>query len=245
MRMNSIQALASLLYKTCLRLLCCVALASSPTVFAEVPVYDIEVVIFSNQNSGDGGERWPRSIRNDFGAPGFVTPGQISELPESVHQLGDISYSLRQSRGYSVLFHAAWRQPAYDRRNAISYPVDASVRNGSKQLVGQIKLVRERYLHLDVDLLLATAGAMTAMSSSEDASGSPVYALREKRRIKKSGKLHYFDHPRFGMIAIVTPYRAPQLEQPLQEEAEREAAAAVEEGAAAEEPLPEDDQLTR
>ena len=244
MRMNSIQALASLLYKTCLRLLCCVALASSPTVFAEVPVYDIEVVIFSNQNSGDGGERWPRSIRNDFGAPGFVTPGQISELPESVHQLGDISYSLRQSRGYSVLFHAAWRQPAYDRRNAISYPVDASVRNGSKQLVGQIKLVRERYLHLDVDLLLATAGAMTAMSSSEDASGSPVYALREKRRIKKSGKLHYFDHPRFGMIAIVTPYRAPQLEQPLQEEAEREAAAAVEEGAA-EEPLPEDDQLTR
>ena len=245
MRMNSIQALASLLYKTCLRLLCCVALASSPSVFAEVPVYDIEVVIFSNQNSGDGGERWPRSIRNDFGAPGFVTPGQISELPESVHQLGDISYSLRQSRGYSVLFHAAWRQPAYDRRNAISYPVDASVRNGSKQLVGQIKLVRERYLHLDVDLLLATAGAMTAMSSSEDASGSPVYALREKRRIKKSGKLHYFDHPRFGMIAIVTPYRAPQLEQPLQEEAEREAAAAVEEGAAAEEPLPEDDQLTR
>ena len=244
MRMNSIQALASLLYKTCLRLLCCVALASSPTVFAEVPVYDIEVVIFSNQNSGDGGERWPRSIRNDFGAPGFVTPGQISELPESVHQLGDISYSLRQSRGYSVLFHAAWRQPAYDRRNAISYPVDASVRNGSKQLVGQIKLVRERYLHLDVDLLLATAGAMTAMSSSEDASGSPVYALREKRRIKKSGKLHYFDHPRFGMIAIVTPYRAPQLEQPLQEEAEREAAAAAE-SAVEEEPLPEDDQLTR
>ena len=244
MRMNSIQALASLLYKTCLRLLCCVALASSPTVFAEVPVYDIEVVIFSNQNSGDGGERWPRSVRNDFGAPGFVTPGQISELPESVHQLGDISYSLRQSRGYSVLFHAAWRQPAYDRRNAISYPVDASVRNGSKQLVGQIKLVRERYLHLDVDLLLATAGAMTAMSSSEDANGSPVYALREKRRIKKSGKLHYFDHPRFGMIAIVTPYRAPQLEQPLQEEAEREAAAAAE-SAVEEEPLPEDDQLTR
>ena len=244
MRMNSIQALASLLYKTCLRLLCCVALASSPTVFAEVPVYDIEVVIFSNQNSGDGGERWPRSVRDDFSVPGFVTPGQISELPESVHQLGDISYSLRQSRGYSVLFHAAWRQPAYDRRNAISYPVDASVRNGSKQLVGQIKLVRERYLHLDVDLLLATAGAMTAMSSSEDASGSPVYALREKRRIKKSGKLHYFDHPRFGMIAIVTPYRAPQLEQPLQEEAEREAAAAAK-SAVEEEPLPEDDQLTR
>ena len=245
MRMDSIQALASFLYKACLRLLCCVALASSPTVFAEVPVYDIEVVIFSNQNSGDGGEHWPRSVHDDFGAQGFVTKGQISELPESVHQLGGISSSLRQSRGYSVLFHAAWRQPAYDRRNAISYPIDANVRNGSKQLVGQIKLVRERYLHLDVDLLLATAGAMKAMSSTGEASGSPVYELREKRRIKKSGKEHYFDHPRFGMIAIVTPYQAPQMEQQLQEEAEMEAAATIEEGAADEEPLPEDDQLTR
>jgi hypothetical protein len=245
MRMNSTQALAAFLYKSSQHLLCCVALASSPMALAEVPVYDVEVVIFSNQNSGDGGERWPINIRDDFGTQGFVTAGQISELPESVHQLGDISYSLRQSRGYSVLFHAAWRQPAYDSRNAISYPIDASVRNASKRLVGQIKLVRERYLHLDVDLLLASAGAMTAMSSTEDASGSPVYELREKRRIKKSGKLHYFDHPRFGMIAVVTPYRAPQMEQQLQEEAEMEAAASVEEGATDEEPLPEDDQLTR
>jgi len=152
---------------------------------------------------------------------------------------------LRQSPGYSVLYHSAWRQPAYDSRNAIGKRVDASVRSGGKQLSGQIKLVRERYLHLDVDLLLASATAMTESSYMEADSGAPVYELSEKRRIKKSGKVHYFDHPRFGMIAIVTPYRAPELEQQLQEEAAMEAAAAAEESAVEEEPLPEDDQLTR
>jgi hypothetical protein len=86
---------------------------------------------------------------------------------------------------------------------------------------------------------------MTESSYMEGASGSPVYELSEKRRIKKSGKVHYFDHPRFGMIAILTPYQSPQLEQHLQEEAEREAATLVEESTVVEEPLPEDDQLTR
>jgi len=212
---------------------------------AEVPIYDVEVIIFSNQNSGDGGERWPTTVRDDINAQDFVTAGELSELPESSYQLGGISYGLRQSPGYSVLYHSAWRQPAYGSHNAIEYHVDASVRNGGKHLTGQIKLVRERYLHLDVDLLLASSRATTELSYPEDDSGSPVYELREKRRIKKSGKVHYFDHPRFGMVAVVRPYRAPELEQQLQEEAEMEAAAVAEENAADEEPLPEDDQLTR
>jgi len=245
MRMNPISVPVPLLYKACQLLLCCVALAGSSIALAEVPIYDVEVIIFSNQNSGDGGERWPTTVRDDINVQEFSSAGQISELPESSHRLGGISYSLRQSPGYSVLYHAAWRQPAYDSRNAIGHSIDASVRSGGKSLSGQIKLVRERYLHLDVELLLASATAMTESSYMEGASSSPVYELSEKRRIKKSGKVHYFDHPRFGMIAILTPYQSPQLEQQLQEEAEREAAAPVEESAADEEPLPEDDQLTR
>ncbi|MEN8206267.1 MAG: CsiV family protein [Pseudomonadota bacterium] len=230
-----------------LLVLCCLVmvLSASPKALAEAPIYDVEVIVFSNLNLGDGGERWPTMVRNDINVQEFVGTGEVIELPESSHQLGGISYSLRQSQGYSVLFHKAWRQPAYDSRNAIAYPVDTSIRSGSKSLSGQIKLVRERYLHLDVDLLLGSARAATELSYSEDAGGSPVYQLSEKRRIKKSGKVHYFDHPRFGMIAIVTPYRDPELDQQLQEEAAMEAAAAAEESVVEEEPLPEDDQLTR
>ena len=245
MRMNPISVPAPLLNKICRLFLYCVALAGSPMALAEVPIYDVEVIIFSNQNSGDGGERWPITIPDDINVQDFASAGEISELPESSRQLGNISYSLRQAPGYSVLYHGAWRQPAYDNRNAIGHPVDASIRSGGKSLSGQIKLVRERYLHLDVDLLLASATAMTESSYMEGDGGSPVYELSEKRRIKKSGKVHYFDHPRFGMLAIVTPYQSPQMEQQLQEDAEREAAAAVEESTLDKEPLPEDDQLTR
>ena len=217
-------------------LMCCLftalALVGSPMALAEVPVYDVEVIVFSNQNSGDDGERWPTSVRDDFLAEDFVAAGQISDRPASSYRLGGIAYELNQSRGYSVLLHTAWRQPAYGSRNAIAYPVDTRVQNGS-YLAGRIKLVRERYLHLDVDL---------SLSNEVD---SPVYELRERRRIKKSGKVHYFDHPRFGIMATVTPYQSPQRQQQLQEEAEAEAAAAAEKSAAEEEPLPEDDQLTR
>ncbi|HDN69519.1 MAG TPA: hypothetical protein ENG26_02940 [Gammaproteobacteria bacterium] len=245
MRMNPIPTPALLFCKICRLFLCCIALAGSPVTMAEVPIYDVEVIIFSNQNSGDGGERWPITIPDDINVQDFVSAGELIELPESTHQLGNISYSLRQAPGYSVLYHSAWRQPAYDNRNAIGHPIDSSVRSGGKSLSGQIKLVRERYLHLDVDLLLASATAMTESSYMEGDGGSPVYELSEKRRIKKSGKVHYFDHPRFGMIAILTPYQSPQLEQQLQEDADQEAAALAEESTVAEEPLPEDDQLTR
>ena len=59
--------------------------------------------------------------------------------------------------------------------------------------------------------------------------------------------MHYFDHPRFGLIATITPYQSPEQAQALidaEAEAEERKRAAAEAEAAAEEPLP-DDQLTR
>ena len=237
MQMTPIQSLATLGNKASQLLLCCgvfaLGLAGSTVVLAEVRVYDVEVVIFSNHDSGDDGERWPTTVRDDSSSPGFVAEGQFSELPASAYQLNNIAYALRQSRGYSVLLHTAWRQPAYDNRNAIAFPVDAGAGTSANRLAGSIKLVRERYLHLDVDLLLSNSAA------------SPVYELRDKLRIKRSGTVHYFDNPRYGMIATITPYQTPQMQQQLLEQEAMDAAAVDEESAADEEPLPDDDQLTR
>ena len=223
------------------------AMLGSPAVVAQDRVYDVEVIVFSNQASSDDGERWPTTIRDDFHAQEFITEGQFTELPESTYQLNGIAYGLKQSRGYKVLLHTAWRLPARDARNAISFPVDTAVPALGKNLMGDIKLIRERYLHLDVDLILAAANASTAASYTGESTGSPVYELREKRRIKKSGTVHYFDHPRFGLIATITPYQSPEQEQALidaEAEAEERERAAAEAAAAEEEPLP-DDQLTR
>ena len=37
------------------------------------------------------------------------------------------------------------------------------------------------------------------------------YALNEQRRMR-SRKLHYLDHPEFGMLILITPYEAQQAE---------------------------------
>lgn len=218
-----------------------------PAVVAQDRVYDVEVIVFSNQASGDGGERWPTTIRDDFYTQEFISEGGFTELSESTYRLNGIAYGLKQSRGYKVLLHTAWRLPARDARNAISFPVDTAVPALGKRLTGNIKLIRERYLHLDVDLILAAANASTAASYTGESTGSPVYELSEKRRIKKSGTVHYFDHPRFGLIATITPYQSPEQAQALidaEAEAEERKRAAAEAEAAAEELLP-DDQLTR
>jgi hypothetical protein len=75
----------------------------------------------------------------------------------------------------------------HDRSRAVPLPVNAA----GGQLDGTVTLVRERFLHLDVDLVLQS-----------------IYTLDETRRVR-SGERHYFDHPMFGVIAEVTPYSAP------------------------------------
>jgi hypothetical protein len=108
--------------------------------------------------------------------------------------------------------------------------------SGNSGIEGNVRLILERYLHLDVNLLLMSSRGTGGAVYSDGPGSVPVYELREQRRIR-SGELHYFDHPRFGMIARVTPYAIPE-------------AAAVTEPAAAPEPedpvpAPVDDQLTR
>ena len=87
------QSLAALSCKACQLLMgCALSLAASSLALAEVPIYDVEVIIFSNQNSGDDGERWPTSISDDISTRDFVAEGQISERPASSYQLGGIAY---------------------------------------------------------------------------------------------------------------------------------------------------------
>ena len=75
--------------------------------------------------------------------------------------------------------------------SAVPYLLHAIQGSAHHELDGSITLLRERYLHLAVDLTLRSSGSL--------------YRLDEARRIR-SGELHYFDNPRFGVIARVTPY---------------------------------------
>jgi len=218
------------------------ALAALP-LHAESRLYDVEVVIFTNGSGGSTDEIMNQSGTASVPATGSLPAGEFTELSSDAYQLNNIRGGLAAASGYRVLYHRAWRQPAHERSNAVGYPVHTPAGSSRDVVEGTVTLIKERYLHLDVDLWLMAPGGTAPGMYSDGPVSRPAFHLSEKRRVK-SGDLHYFDHPRFGMIARVTPYASPDEQAapgPVEEAAPDDAAGNGQE----EEPVPADDQLTR
>lgn len=84
-----------------------------------------------------------------------------------------------------------------------------------KVIDGTVKVTLGKYLHLDTDLLYRIQAEDTNEFSifgfrSRDETPD-VFRMHESRRMR-SGELHYFDHPLFGMLALITPYQLPEQE---------------------------------
>jgi len=181
----------------------------------ELKQYDVEVIVFRNLSGQSGGEQWPwRDTEQPQGISRFPLEKMLDELPASDYRMQQIATALNRSGAYRVMAHKAWRQPARKRMDSVPYEFAPAAGDG---LTGAIMLVRERFLHLDIDLALARSDGSYA--------DVPVYTLQEKRRVR-SGELHYFDHPRFGVIAEVTPWEVPEpaVTEPLPLPAGSEAA---------------------
>lgn len=215
------------------------ALPCHPLLASVPPIYDVEVIVFLNNDPHDDGESWPRPVRHAMLNTAFPE-GEFTELGKSFYALNNVSYTLDHSRAYSVLFHRAWRQVAYDRNEAVAYPVHSIIENGENSIEGTVKLMRERYLHLDMDLFLMSSNGDTGVLYSDDAHNVPLFELREKRRIK-STELQYFDHPRFGVIARVTPY----IPEDKTSETDADGTHTEEASPSVSNPAADEDQLTR
>ena len=211
-------------------------------VSAGPPVYDVEIIIFRNNAKSDAGEQWTAQATGDISPTPVYSQDAFTELSPSQYQLNDVRGGLRNSSGYSVLLHRAWRQVGYDAAHAVPYPIHSLAENGRDRIEGSVTLVRERYLHLDVDMVLMTASRASPALYSDGEGSTPAFHLQEKRRVR-SRELHYFDHPRFGMIAMVTPYDAPD-DEPEPETADATAEPEVE-AVPASGPGADNDQLTR
>jgi hypothetical protein len=91
---------------------------------------------------------------------------------------------------------------------------------------GLISLKRGHYLHLNIDMGLQERIINSTSQSAFNDDGfysetaeMPSYSsyrMKQKRRIR-SGEIHYFDHPRFGLIAQVTPIELPEPEIIIEE----------------------------
>ncbi len=90
---------------------------------------------------------------------------------------------------------------------------------------GIFKLHLGRYLHVEADLLYRSQTEPQEnntffMTLDESEQPQTLFRMHQKRRMR-SGELHYFDHPMFGLLVKIIPYELPK---PAVETEEAEAA---------------------
>jgi Peptidoglycan-binding protein, CsiV len=175
-----------------------------------VPAYNIELIIFRATSALGGPENWgaeagARNFSSDSnaGESGTGDASQVGHflnmLPDSQYQLGDIEKRLRASGGYAPLAHVAWSQTASAWGSRAGFALQR-LGIDIPGMTGTVVLERGQYLHLGMTL------AYTPASSPGGLGAAPgtTFTLNEGRRVRFNERT-YFDHPAFGVIALVTP----------------------------------------
>lgn len=158
--------------------------------------YEIEVVVFENRLADLlGDELLMRDTEQAKirGLENAIIPDKAEGSPTLSPAITSL---LEQDGHYRVLTHLHWVQTVDAK--SVAKPVRIASVN-SEELEGSIRFYMSRHLHLDVNLLfretLSVAGADPR---------TEVYRLSEQRKLKGQ-ETHYFDHPRFGVLARVMP----------------------------------------
>ena len=189
-----------------------------------LPVYRVELIVFEYLSSLGSEEDWSADPRRTLTTtPGDAVSGETDDIPTAVDEaastampalrfrlvdadgeaLTDAFGHMRASRDYRPLLHTAWEQPGYARDGAPGLDL-ARVDSLPARLRGTVTLSLARYLHLDLALDLDPASVIPTESRRGFGAAVPVYRLRESRRMR-SRELHFFDHPKFGVLVRIDP----------------------------------------
>lgn len=170
------------------------------------PLYQVEVVIFA-QPPGTSAElpplpgteaeippalgdsldddAWPDANHAEPSLPEGFT---VAVMPR---QLDAVARRLNTG-GFQLLWHQAWIQPPAERDGAeLSLLAALGQGTASSALSGRIDLSAGRFLHLGVDIELQSETGLEA-------------TMHQRRRIRPRVE-QYFDHPRIGIVAVITP----------------------------------------
>ncbi|NGX16732.1 CsiV family protein [Wenzhouxiangella sp. XN24] len=188
---------------------------------AETPrYYQVEVVVFA-QPAGGSVELPPRAEEppespetsesaDSAGSPAALLSRILPGAPDDAGALQDEAPSLPEgfqppreplrlaavaarldTGGYDLLWHQGWVQPPTSRQG-IDLPLLAALGQGpaDQRLGGSIGLTSARFLHLGMQLELRSGDLLEA-------------EMAQRRRIRR-GVEQYYDHPRIGVVAVVT-----------------------------------------
>jgi hypothetical protein len=158
---------------------------------------------------------------DEFGNTLTATPADAGNgrwyqlLDDDVLELGRAFARLNTLGAYTPLLHVAWSQAALAEDQA--KPFDLGFL-GVMQPSGTVQLHQSRFLHLTLDITLQNdyRYRQAPMIPGEyrplrEFMRPPQFRLATNRRVR-SGELHFFDHPAFGVLITIRP--APEAAQP-------------------------------
>jgi hypothetical protein len=173
---------------------------------APATVYNVELIVFRNNGTQGGAESWgtqgasARNIAGDESPTGTSQVGRfVGVLPSSSYQLTDLENRMRASGAYVPVAHVAWSQTASSWGTRAGFPLQR-LGVDVEGLTGTVFLEHGQYLHLGMTLNYAMAAPPPGLGA---APGTP-FNINESRRVKFYDR-NYFDHPAYGVIALVTP----------------------------------------
>jgi len=143
-------------------------------------------------------------------------------LVEEDYQLGEVLEHLTRIDAYEPVMHFGWTQATWPEEETEAIPL-VRFAEPPEGFDGNLTLYLSRYLHLVVDLQLDATPVAEVVGQDEfdyrydtTTSGEflgygedqqPVLPVRysiQENRILKNGELRYYDHPKFGVLAMVT-----------------------------------------
>ncbi len=166
--------------------------------------YAIEVVVFRNggaegaEDLGDSQRSLSQDSDNGAASDAARNSRLIQILSADRYRMGDVVSKLNASGSHRTIARAAWLQTASAWNSRSGIPVE-QLGMGNSGLGGVVYLERGQYLHLGFNLTLAAGGGRNSMV--------------EIRRVRLNER-QYFDHPGFGVIAVVSPVPAAQSAPP-------------------------------
>lgn len=168
--------------------------------------YNVELVIFRTGSGSGGAENWSaESTAARIASDGESTGGSgqvgrlVRTLPDSAFQLNDVANKLRSTGVYTPVAHVAWSQSASAWGTHTGLQLDKLGLN-VEGLTGTVSLERGQYLHLGLTLSYATASPPAGVGAAP----GTTFTINESRRVRFYER-NYYDHPAFGVIALVTP----------------------------------------
>lgn len=173
---------------------------------ASNPHYQVEIIIFETLALRGWTEEYWRENPEFIDLEGSQPPPE--SLPEDRFMLTEQVAKMTPEKGYRILKHSSWILEGKSEAEAI--PIQINVlpeASYESRIEGTLTFYKSRFAHARLQLELErkipgrieTAFAQNQHTQVDFLPEFWRFQLKEARKIK-SGELHYFDHPIFGVL---------------------------------------------